>query len=68
MNKRMDFIEEPTENERKTIKISSLGTSGRETKGALGQLVLGDTNLKTAISLASAVKSGDTKLASQIAN
>ncbi|KKM68210.1 hypothetical protein LCGC14_1463150, partial [marine sediment metagenome] len=26
--------------------LSSLGTSGRETKGALGQLVLGDTNLK----------------------
>ncbi|KKN59017.1 hypothetical protein LCGC14_0546420 [marine sediment metagenome] len=46
--------------------LSSLGTSGRETKGALGQLVLGDTNLKTAISLANLEKSGNKKLARQI--
>jgi len=46
--------------------ISSLSTSARETGGALGQLALGDVNLKTTIQLLKAKSSGDVQMLAQI--
>ncbi|MBA7632675.1 hypothetical protein ES703_40227 [subsurface metagenome] len=40
--------------------LSSLSTSFREVKGALGELTFGDTNLKNTFSLIHAISSGDT--------
>ncbi|GAI86908.1 unnamed protein product, partial [marine sediment metagenome] len=46
--------------------LSSLSTSVREVKGALGELTLGETNIKNTFSLIYAIYSGDVDTALEI--